>query len=92
MGSDDDKVNSCIQHLVSMAEDFMDDADDWMDDYIRNPTKENVQQGNSKKNESKGFEVAKGAPWQGASDDAFPTLGGPTAGPAVSLPAWGPRR
>ena len=41
-------------------------------------------------NNSKGFEV-KGAPWQGASDDAFPTLGG-GGGAAASTPVWGPRR
>lgn len=91
IGSDEEKVNSCIQHLVSMAEDFMDDADDWMEDYIKNPSKENSDR-NVKKNDVKGFEVAKGAPWQGASEEAFPTLGGPAGAGPVSLPAWGPRR
>ena len=41
-------------------------------------------------NNNKGFEV-KGAPWQGASDDAFPTLGG-GGGAATATPVWGPRR
>ncbi len=44
MGSDEEKVSSCIQHLVSMSEDYMDEADDWMEDYIKNPTKDSSQQ------------------------------------------------
>ena len=95
IGSDEDNVSSCIKHLVSMSEDFMDDADDWMDEYKYNPSKENDHHNSHKKNETKGFEVAKGAPWQGASDEAFPTLGGPAppaAGSNVSTPVWGPRR
>ena len=77
-----------------MSEDFMDDAEDWMGDYMKNTPKENDHH-NSHKNEpkTKGFEVVKGAPWQGASDEAFPTLGGPSGGGAsVSTPVWGPRR
>ncbi len=85
-------MSSCIKHLVSMSEDFMDDADDWMEEYVKNPTKDNDHNNSHKKNEPKGFEVVKGAPWQGASDEAFPTLGGPAAGSSVSTPVWGPRR
>jgi hypothetical protein len=40
MGGDEDNVSGCIKHLVSLAEDFMDDADDWMEEYIRNPVKQ----------------------------------------------------
>ena len=72
----------------------MDDADDWMGDYMKNTPKEHDHH-SSHKNEpkTKGFEVVKGAPWLGASDEAFPTLGGPSGGGAsVSTPVWGPRR
>jgi predicted PilT family ATPase len=92
-GSDEDQVSSCVKHLLSMAEDFMDDADDWMGEYIKNPTREQEGHQHSQKNEAKGFQVVKGAPWQGASDEAFPTLGGPGgSGSSVSTPVWGPRR
>ena len=74
----------------------MDDDAEWMNEYKYNPSKENDHHNSHKKHEpKKGFEVAKGAPWQGASDEAFPTLGGPApaaTGSSVSTPVWGPRR
>lgn len=50
--------------------------------------------GQEKKTKSDGFKVAK-APWHGASDDAFPTLGGGAVGAApvvTPAPVWGPKR
>jgi len=90
-GSDKEKVASCIKHLVCLSEDFMDDVDDWMDDYIKNSSRGDGNQKAAQKNEPKGFHVAKGAPWQGASDEAFPSLG-KSGESASATPVWGPRR
>merc|ERR1712218_612729 len=46
----------------------------------------------NKANKGKGFEVTK-APWQGPTDDAFPTLGGGPGGAVAAPPVtWGPKR
>ena len=90
IGSDEDNVSSCIKHLASLSEDFLND-----DAELMNPSKESEQHKSHKKAEPKGFQVTKGAPWQGASDEAFPTLGGPApaaAGSSASTPVWGTRR
>ena len=93
MGSEEG-VLDCKDHLLNMEEEFLQDAIDKenLRAYEQAPLKQ-MQQEQQKKahsnNNNAGFEV-KGAPWQGASDDAFPTLGGASA--VVSTPVWGPRR
>jgi ribosomal protein S3 len=101
----EDAVLDCKDHLLNLCEEFLQDVQDreWMNDYVRSPDgdageKKGAGQG------GKGFKVGTGAPWQGASDESFPTLGnrgGPgaaapapaTATGGISMtPAWGPRR
>jgi len=62
-----------------------------LEQYMKPSFKSNEAQ--DKKTKQDGFKV-KDAPWHGASDDAFPTLGGgPQGAPAVTpAPVWGPRR
>jgi len=97
MGSEDG-VFDCKDHLLNLEEEFLQDAIDKenLKAYEQAPLKQlqqKQQQSNTKKS-TNGFEV-KGAPWQGASDDAFPSLGGgggASSAAAVSTPVWGPRR
>eukprot|EP00095_Tigriopus_kingsejongensis_P007750 snap_masked-scaffold815_size93432-processed-gene-0.6 protein:Tk07750 transcript:snap_masked-scaffold815_size93432-processed-gene-0.6-mRNA-1 annotation:"Vigilin" len=92
----EDACLDCKDHLLNLAEEYLQEVQDreWMDDYLKPANKEDGS--HEKKGNSKGFEVGKGAPWQGASDEAFPTLGGGLgSGPAPSsgsAPSWGPRR
>jgi len=97
MGSED-AVLDCKDHLLNLEEEYLQDAIDKenLKAYEQAPLKQLQQQQQNHRGESKstnGFEV-KGAPWQGASDDAFPSLGGASAAPSgvVSTPVWGPRR
>ena len=91
MGSED-AVEDCKEHLLLRQEEFMQDVEDkeWMASYTRGPDARDRDQ--KPKEKSNGFQVGKGAPWQGASDEAFPSLGG-DAGPAATplATAWGPR-
>ena len=52
-GGDKEKVASCIKHLVCLSEDYMDDADDWMDEYIKNSSRNDGSQKVSHRNEIK---------------------------------------
>jgi len=91
MGSEDG-VLDCKDHLLNLEEEYLQDAIDKenLKAYEQAPLKQlQAQQQQQEKKSTNGFEV-KGAPWQGASDDAFPTLGGASA--VVSTPVWGPRR
>jgi len=91
MGSEEG-VLDCKDHLLNLEEEYLQDAIDKenLKAYEQAPLKQmQQQQRQEKKSSTNGFEV-KGAPWQGASDDAFPTLGGASA--VVSTPVWGPRR
>ena len=92
MGSED-AVLDCKDHLLNLEEEFLQDILDreWMEEYTKPKSKQ--EGANNKSSGSKGFHVAKGAPWQGASDEAFPTLGGSgPGGAAPSTPVWGPSR
>jgi len=89
MGNDEDNVLDCKDHLLNMAEEYEQEVID-KEQYTKPTLKTNS--GQEKKTKSDGFKVAK-APWHGASDDAFPTLGGGAVGAApVPAPAWGPKR
>jgi len=90
MGNDEDNVLDCKDHLLNIAEEYEQEVTD-KEQYTRPTLKSNAS--DAQKPKSKGFNVAK-APWHGASDDAFPTLGGGAAGSAapVVTPAWGPKR
>jgi len=91
-GMNEDNVLDCKDHLLNIAEEYEQEVFD-KEQFTRPTLKSNS--GQEKKTKSDGFKVAK-APWHGASDDAFPTLGGGAEGgpaPAVSsTPVWGPRR
>jgi len=98
----EEQVLDCKDHLQNLEEEFLQDVIDreWMESYTKPKSKEE-DQGGKGKNGGSGFQVGAGAPWQGASDEAFPTLGGKGAGqgvgpassePAPSTPVWGPRR
>lgn len=95
MGSED-AVLDCKDHLLNLEEEFLQDVMDkeWMDEYTKPKSRGEGDERKVKNND--GFKVGKGAPWQGASDEAFPTLGGlgggPQTAPASSAPVWGPRR
>eukprot|EP00096_Caligus_rogercresseyi_P014501 TRINITY_DN700_c0_g1_i6.p1 TRINITY_DN700_c0_g1~~TRINITY_DN700_c0_g1_i6.p1 ORF type:complete len:1348 (+),score=556.54 TRINITY_DN700_c0_g1_i6:85-4128(+) len=83
----EDNVLDCKDHLFNLEEEFLQDLqeNDWMEDYIKPVAVDSVP--NAPK-PNRGFEVAKGAPWHGASDEAFPTLGGaPGGGGAANGPA-----
>jgi len=89
MGNDEDNVLDCKDHLLNLAEEYEQEVME-KELYMKPTAKSN--EGQEKKTKSDGFKVAK-APWHGASEDAFPTLGGGAQGPApVVTPAWGPRR
>jgi len=94
MGSDEG-VLDCEDHLLNLEEEHLQDAVDRenLKAYEQAPLK-HMQQQNERRstnnNNAAGFRVAEGAPWQGASDEAFPTLGG--AASVVSTPVWGPKR
>jgi len=96
MGSEDG-VLDCKDHLLNLEEEYLQDAIDKenLKAYEQAPLKQlqQQQQQSTNKKSTNGFEV-KGAPWQGASEDAFPSLGGgaSSSGAAVSTPVWGPRR
>jgi len=65
-----------------------------LEEYEKPPSR-SAEKSLAKNATSDGFKVVKGAPWQGASDEAaFPTLGGgSTASSVSSTPiAWGPKR
>ncbi len=90
----------CKEHLLNLEEDFLQDIVDrqWMEEYTKPKSKQEDQSSGGGRSDGagggKGFQVS-GAPWQGASDEAFPTLGGSGGvggGPAPSTPVWGPRR
>ncbi len=95
---DEEQALDCKEHLLNMAEEFMQDIQDreWMEEYTKPKSKQDEQGAGKGAGAGKGFQVSGGAPWQGASDEAnFPTLGGAGAGPggpAPSTPVWGPRR
>merc|ERR1719361_536081 len=94
MGAEE-AVEDCKEHLLLRQEEFMQDVEDkeWMASYTRGPDSRDRDQKKSGAGNTNGFQVGKGAPWQGASDEAFPSLGG-DAGPAPGAtlaPAWGPR-
>jgi len=93
MGSDEG-VLDCEDHLLMLEEEHLQDAVDRenLRAYEQAPLKHMQQQNErrSTNNNAAGFRVAEGAPWQGASDEAFPTLGG--AASVVSTPVWGPKR
>jgi len=90
MGMNEDNVLDCKDHLLNMAEEHEQEYLD-KEQYTKPTLKANS--GQEKKTKSDGFKVAK-APWHGASEDAFPTLGGAEgAAPVVTpAPVWGPRR
>merc|ERR1712228_1109437 len=91
MGNDEDNVLDCKDHLLNMAEEYEQEVID-KELYTKPTLKTNS--GQEKKTKSDGFKVAK-APWHGASDDAFPTLGGGAVGAApvvTPAPVWGPKR
>jgi hypothetical protein len=80
-------------HLLNLQEEYLQDELDRESLQKLAPTRvaqAEAEKKKAKNNNNKGFEV-KGAPWQGASDDAFPTLGGGGGG-ATATPVWGPRR
>jgi hypothetical protein len=88
---DEDGVLDCKDELLNIQEEYLQDEIDRESLQKLAPTRAREAEKEKKaNNNSKGFEV-KGAPWQGASDDAFPTLGG-GGGAAASTPVWGPRR
>lgn len=90
MGSPE-AIEDCKEHLLNLQEEFLQDIIDreWMEEYTRPKSKQT--EANEKTGSSKGFQV-KGAPWQGASDEAFPTLGGGQGSGEPNTPAWGPSR
>merc|ERR1719361_3145453 len=91
MCNDEDNVLDCKDYLLNMAEEYEQEVID-KEQYTKPTLK--ASSGQEKKTKSDGFKVAK-APWHGASDDAFPTLGGGAEGPAPVVnptPVWGPRR
>jgi len=91
MGTNEDNVLDCKDHLLNCAEEYEQEVID-KEQYMKPSTKNNDAQ--EKKAKQDGFKVAK-APWHGASDDAFPTLGGgvANAAPVVTpTPVWGPKR
>jgi len=90
MGNDEDNVLDCMDHLLNMTEEYEQEVIE-KEQYTKPTLKSGA--GQEKKTKSDGFKVAK-APWHGASDDAFPTLGGGEGPAPVSnpTPVWGPRR
>jgi len=93
MGNNEDNVLDCKDHLLNLAEEYEQEATD--KELYTKPTIKGANASEGQKPKSKGFNVGPGAPWQGASDDAFPTLGGGAGAGApapVVTPAWGPRR
>jgi hypothetical protein len=93
MGNNEDNVLDCKDHLLNLAEEYEQEATD--KELYTKPTIKGANANEGQKPKSKGFNVGPGAPWQGASDDAFPTLGGGAGAGApapVVTPAWGPRR
>jgi len=88
MGSDEDDVLNCKDHLLNLCEEYEQEVQD-NDRYMKTAPKPQ-----EKKTNSGGFQVAN-APWHGASDDAFPSLGGGATGSApvvTPAPVWGPKR
>jgi len=92
ISGDEEGVADCKDHLLNIQEEYLQDELDRESVQQLAPSRIAQQEQAKKKanNNNKGFEV-KGAPWQGASDDAFPTLGG-GGGATASTPVWGPRR
>lgn len=87
MGTDEDDVLNCKDHLLNLAEEYEQEVQD-NDRYMKTAPK-----AQEKKSNPGGFQVAN-APWHGASDDAFPTLGGGATGAApvvTPAPVWGPK-
>jgi len=89
-------VLDCKDHLLNIQEEYLQDAIDqeMLQEYEKPPSR-SAEKSLSKKSNSDGFKVVKGAPWQGASDEtAFPTLGGGSNASSVSSTpiAWGPKR
>jgi len=96
---DEDNVLDCKDHLLNIEEEYIQEARDKEDMELYMKPREENDKHDKKKGGPKGFSVGAGAPWQGASDEAFPTLGGRGPGGAAapsstssSTPVWGPRR
>jgi len=90
MGNDEDNVLDCKDHLLNLTEEYEQEVID-KERYMK-PKEPNSSQ--EKKANNKGYTVVD-APWHGASDDAFPTLGGGAVGAApvvTPAPVWGPKR
>merc|ERR1711981_53880 len=89
-------VLDCKDHLLNIQEEYLQDAiDKEMLEKYEKPPSRSAGTNLAKNSNTDGFKVDKGAPWQGASDEAaFPTLGGgSTASSVSSTPiAWGPKR
>jgi len=95
MGTEDG-VLDCKDHLLNIQEEYLQDAIDkaMLEEYEKPPSR-SAEKSLAKNATSDGFKVVKGAPWQGASDEAaFPTLGGGSTTSSVSSTpiAWGPKR
>jgi len=89
-------VLDCKDHLLNIQEEFLQEVIDkeLLTAYEKPPSR-SADKSMAKNSHTDGFKVVKGAPWQGASDEAsFPTLGGgSTASSVSSTPiAWGPKR
>jgi predicted PilT family ATPase len=89
-------VLDCKDHLLNVQEEYLQDAIDkqLLEEYEKPPSR-SAERSLSKNSNTDGFKVVKGAPWQGASDEAaFPTLGGGSTTSSVSSTpiAWGPKR
>ncbi|CAB4057322.1 unnamed protein product [Lepeophtheirus salmonis] len=74
IGKEND-VLDCKDHLLNLEEEYLQDIqeNDWMEEYIKPVSVDSMP---DTPKPSRGFEVAKGAPWHGVSDEAFPTLSG----------------
>jgi len=99
----EDKVNSCVDHLVNLEEEYRQDMEE-REETQRNrqpkPVVENrSRQTNERRNRQNGGHnseyVVSGAPWHQQVDtnnmDDFPSLGGGDSGPQRAAPAWGRR-
>ncbi|XP_040577947.2 vigilin isoform X3 [Lepeophtheirus salmonis] len=90
IGKEND-VLDCKDHLLNLEEEYLQDIqeNDWMEEYIKPVSVDSMP---DTPKPSRGFEVAKGAPWHGVSDEAFPTLSGNNGMAVPVAPVWGPKR